>query len=365
MNNIMNYPSLSLSKESIESAFGAEKNLILSDDLFQCTKCDYKTTKKNYMCNHTRGKHPKSKIKCPMCEFSHAFPSKIKQHHKIVHLGIKRLDYKYKCKINSCPDFGKNTCEDLEQHSLVFCNHCEYSARRNDDLKRHLRSVHEGIIYPCEQCSYVSKEKTNLKEHLRIVHEGIVYPCEQCSYVSKWRADLKIHVMSKHEGIVRFKCEFMNCKFTTNVRKSLRGHALTHKAVKCSYCEKKWNGFKELKEHMKQKQNDSLKGVDDQHHGLTSSNVALKNHTIPANMENLDEQINSMLEFGAHMLAFGHQTRRAVICKVCGKENNRRNIKNHIEAAHIAGALHPCTICGQISRTRTGLRKHISSKHNQ
>ena len=166
--------------------------------------------------------------------------------------------------------------------------------------------------------------------------------------------------MSKHEGIVRFKCEFMNCKFTTNVRKSLRGHALTHKAVKCSYCEKKWNGFKELKEHMKQKHNDTFKGVDDKHHKLTSSNVALKNHTVPANMENLDEQINSMLEVGVH------RNSRAVICKVCGKENNRtRSIKDHIEAAHIAGALHPCTICGQISRTRTGLRKHISSKHNQ
>ena len=145
----------------------------------------------------------------------------------------------------------------------------------------------------------------------------------------------------------------MNCKFTTNVRKSLRDHALTHKAVKCSYCKKKWNGFKELNEHMKQKHNDTFKRVDDKH-------VALKNHTVPANLENLDEQINSMLEVGAH------RNSRAVFCKVCGKENNRtRKIKDHIEAAHIEGALHPCTICGKISRSRPGLRKHISSKHNQ
>ena len=122
----MNYPSLSLSKDLIDSAFSVQikdpKNQTFNGNLVKCDKCDYKTAKKFYMDNQTRGKHPKTKNNCTQCNFTHAFPTKIKQHYNIVHLGIKRLDYKFRCKIDFYPKFGKDTCPYLEQHSLLFCN---------------------------------------------------------------------------------------------------------------------------------------------------------------------------------------------------------------------------------------------------
>ena len=57
-------------------------------------------------------------------------------------------------------------------------------------------------------------------------------------------------------------------------------------------------------------------------------------------MDNLDEQINSMMELGESMITFNREgvKRRTVICKVCGKEDVRNNLRKHIEAAHIVGA---------------------------
>ena len=276
VNHRMNYPSLSLSKELIASAFLVKTNDPgkTNDNLLKCTKCEYNTDKKNYLDNHTRGKHPKSKTKCKMCDFSHAFPSKIKQHHTIVHLGIKRLDYKFRCKVDSCQDFGKNTCEDLEQHSLVFCNQCEHTTRRNEDLKYHVSSVHEGIVYPCEQCSYVSKWNRELKLHVKSKHTTMFFFCEEetCSFETYSRTLLGKHFESEHEGIVKYKCEYMNCGKISGTRSGLRKHILrkhqhqeeTKRALfkdKCEYmdCGKIFGTRNGLRKHILRKHQEETK----------------------------------------------------------------------------------------------------------
>ena len=78
----------------------------------------------------------------------------------------------------------------------------------------------------------------------------------------------------------------------------------------------------------------------------------------------LDEQIVGMMETGQNFLSRkGQESQRARICRVCGKEGEIHNIKSHIEAIHIAGGAHPCDLCGNISRSRNGLRQHKASKH--
>ena len=58
-----------------------------------------------------------------------------------------------------------------------------------------------------------------------------------------------------------------------------------------------------------------------------------------------------------------YQQGRARICKVCGKEGSWSDIKNHIEANHIAGISIPCGLCGKVSKTRNALIKHKSRHH--
>ena len=138
-------------------------------NIFQCVKCEYRTVNKIYLSSHMGSKHavPRRKLKCEKCDFTHIFPSKLKVHYNIVHLGIKRQDEKNTCKTLSCEHFGKTTCKDLETHSLFSCEHCQFSARRKHVMRDHVENIHEGIIHPCQKCSFVAKTGDALKNHMR------------------------------------------------------------------------------------------------------------------------------------------------------------------------------------------------------
>ena len=84
--------------------------------------------------------------------------------------------------------------------------------------------------------------------------------------------------------------------------------------------------------------------------------VAISNE----NMD-LNEQINSMMEFSE--VRYGNQG-RGRICKVCGKEGQRINIMDHIEAHHIAGLSLNCNLCGKTFRSRVSIRMHKIKKHS-
>ena len=81
---------------------------------------------------------------------------------------------------------------------------------------------------------------------------------------------------------------------------------------------------------------------------------------IPSNssgdLEELEERVKSMMEKSQNKHTDG--IRLADRCKVCGKEGQGRNIKDHIEANHIEGIVMPCNLCGKTFRYRNGFRKH-------
>jgi len=87
---------------------------------------------------------------------------------------------------------------------------------------------------------------------------------------------------------------------------------------------------------------------------------SLTNNT---DIENLDQQVKSMMMFSENADPYSKLNGRARICKVCGKEGNWTEIKSHIEAHHIAGISIPCGRCGQVFRTRGALQVHKSRHH--
>ena len=85
---------------------------------------------------------------------------------------------------------------------------------------------------------------------------------------------------------------------------------------------------------------------------------------VSTDVQQLDEEVKSMMGTSENMLTVGNSKQRARICKVCGKEGTRANILTHIEANHIiSNVTHTCDICGKISRSRHGLRLHKTSEH--
>ena len=85
--------------------------------------------------------------------------------------------------------------------------------------------------------------------------------------------------------------------------------------------------------------------------------IALADHASNnTGMESFDQQVKSMMAASENDNRQG--TVKARICKVCGKEGNWADIRNHIEANHIVGISVPCALCGQEFRTTGTLRVH-------
>ena len=84
---------------------------------------------------------------------------------------------------------------------------------------------------------------------------------------------------------------------------------------------------------------------------------------VKVKVENLDEQIRSLM--GRSEVNIDSSGRTASICKVCGKEGQWPNIRNHIEANHIDGISHTCNLCGKTSRSRHGLILHNYKYHHK
>ena len=91
--------------------------------------------------------------------------------------------------------------------------------------------------------------------------------------------------------------------------------------------------------------------------------VAVTDYTVAADLQDLDDKIKSMMMFSENIVEGGKHG-RARICKVCGKEGQMANIRDHIEANHITGISHTCNICGKSSRSRVGLRFHVAKYHS-
>ena len=77
-------------------------------------------------------------------------------------------------------------------------------------------------------------------------------------------------------------------------------------------------------------------------------------------LKKVDEKVKSLMDVSANFISNGKE--RARICKVCGKEGERKAIRGHIEVNHLEGISLPCNVCDKTFRTRRNLRIH-KSKH--
>ena len=84
---------------------------------------------------------------------------------------------------------------------------------------------------------------------------------------------------------------------------------------------------------------------------VQENTVSLTDSTVTVELNNLDDQIKSMMRPGENMIPNGPKAlTRTSVCQVCGKEGLGINIKAHIEANHIEGISHSCKLCEKTFR---------------
>ena len=249
-----------------------DKVLFQNGDIQKCDKCDYHSPKYTDMWTHKATKHSESKYKCSECNFSHYFPNRVKIHHNQVHLGIKRSRGPGgHCQTEHCKYYGTENCPNSLLHEKMFlCDQCNYSATRKGNLKIHIQHDHEGIVFPCTKCTFSAERLSSLKWHTRTLHEDNKFHCDQCDYTAREKWHIKKHSLTKHEGLMRYKCEYMNCSYGTDLRRTLKYHIIykhtNGKTLRCEHCGKLYTTFKILKLHMKSK-----------HQAFTNNNEKDKN----------------------------------------------------------------------------------------
>ena len=89
--------------------------------------------------------------------------------------------------------------------------------------------------------------------------------------------------------------------------------------------------------------------------------VALPNQEFYGEMEELDRKIDTLMGRGEKMI----NMRKSYVCQICGKEGNKTNIKDHIEAKHLEGITIPCGLCEKTCRSRDSLRHHMRTHKSQ
>merc|ERR1711951_284177 len=57
------------------------------------------------------------------------------------------------------------------ESGLYKCNKCEKQFSVRSNMKRHIRSTHEGINYPCNICNQAFTSKFNVDRHIKTSHE--------------------------------------------------------------------------------------------------------------------------------------------------------------------------------------------------
>ena len=91
-------------------------------------------------------------------------------------------------------------------------------------------------------------------------------------------------------------------------------------------------------------------------------------NSFSGDLDELEERVTSMMEKSRNNLGNGKGFAKR--CKVCGKEGQAPNIKDHIEANHLEGIVVPCGLCNKTFRSRNALRCHnrkevLSKIHNK
>ncbi|XP_054164794.1 zinc finger protein 407-like [Oppia nitens] len=95
-------------------------------------------------------------------------------------IAVEKSDGEYKCTFSEC-GFATNTKERLDFHmsahknSKYKCPYCPYVGNVLVDIKRHIQKSqkHQGFhVFQCQKCDYGSNCEKTFKDHLRQIHFG-------------------------------------------------------------------------------------------------------------------------------------------------------------------------------------------------
>jgi len=227
----------------------------------------------------------------------------------------------------------------------VECSPCGKSFTSKDQLKRHKRGVHDGIVVECDTCDFKSTRKDNLDKHMLSKHSTKSYICDICQYQTKLESKYNEHYKYKHLGH-KFECKF--CEFNTTSKDTLYYHrqkAHSGKIIQCGLCQKIFTKLSSLKEHL----------------------MSLHIKTVVSfHCEHCPSKFGSTIGLTDHE----QRMHEEVTCSICQKIFLGTNkLNKHINTTHGTSdksnnTMFPCDKCTYVTKRKAHLKRHKDIKHS-
>ena len=281
---------------------------------------------------------------------------------------------------------------------------CTIEFTQKNEWKNHLSSVHEGKNpKKCDFCDDTFLYRRDRNKHITSVHKENTFSCKICSIVFLKEDTLKSHTSSTHEGIKPHKCETCDKRFSkkTSIRLHMKRFHSDQKPHQCAICNESFRLLRGLKKHMRLKhkiekfglpsvnlkchvcnesfaeRNKFVEHVDKLHKETafgcdicdvvftTVENLLTHTSTVhegnkPYKSEVCDKRFAVEISIPLHMKQF-HGDHRCTICK----ENFivALDLKKHIRLSHKSNKQIRCTFCDESFRLVQELRRHIGTTH--
>ena len=106
-------------------------------------------------------------------------------------------------------------------HPFQHCDY-QYVGKTEQGLRFHIKYTHEWFIF-CDKCEYTAKRNSTLDKHALTKHECVRYSCDYCTHKSTDKEALKQHIKSQQEFKVYGMNGFIKIISVTNVNIQLKG----------------------------------------------------------------------------------------------------------------------------------------------
>ena len=298
---------------------------------FVCNTCPSSFGDKESLRRHVESLHLKLlRFKCSFCNFQHYYEVSVQKHQVIKHKGELCTVLKIDC--DDCKARKEHTCPQSVKskgHKKTFnCTKCEYTASFEQNLKRHLRTVH--------------KENIKRKNHKG---KGNKFKCEEvkCKFSTNYKQALKTHHENIHLEIIRFKCNV--CEATFYHKTHIQSHQLiNHKDSDCVVIKIECADCEAQREHATCSKRKKFQG---------------KENNIPSG---LNQDLTSDSEKKTKLKP-GIKSER-VFCEECDFSSHfQTSLLRHKEIVHLNLKKYFCNICPYRSYLKSNMRTHQNLKH--